>query len=519
MNVSRSPAWQALQAHAAVMRPKHLGDLIAADPERLERFDHRYEGLRLCTAFQKADRQTMQLLFDLAVQQDVTGWRDRMFAGEKINITENRAVLHTALRRDDDHPLRINDTDIMPDLRATQKRIADFVEHVRGGVWRGATGKPIKSIVNIGIGGSDLGPRMAALALHPYVQGLDLHFVANVDAFDIENVLAKIDVEETLFVIASKTFTTQETLLNAQTARAWLTAKLGEDAVAKHFVAVSVNRLAVEKFGIDAANMFPMWDWVGGRYSLWSAVGLCLALAIGNKNFASLLAGARAMDRHFQTAPLADNLPVIMACLGVWNRNFLGMPALAVLPYTEKLREMPRYLQQLEMESNGKAVTRDGQAVDYDTVPALFGECGTIGQHSFHQWLHQGSTPIAADFIGIIDDPFGRPAHHNALMSHMVAQIGALAFGQQHTPSPHDVYPGDRPSTLITLDRLDPFHLGLLLALYEHKVFVQGILWNINSFDQPGVELGKRMSKQIEQGTDSSTPRDKAIAALYQTLK
>ena len=421
-----------------------------------------------------------------------------MFAGEKINITENRAVLHTALRQVSIKPVLVDNVDVLPEIRATRKRIAAFVDDVRSGKWKGINGKKLHTVVNIGIGGSDLGPRLAAQALTPFVSGVTPHFVANADASELNEVLKTINPAETLFVVVSKTFTTQETLLNAHTARAWLVEKLGEEAVSRHFVAVSTNRGEVEKFGIHAENIFPMWDWVGGRFSLWSAVGLSVALAIGNQNFQELLAGAAAMDAHFLAAPLSLNMPVVMALLGIWNRNFLGSPALAVLPYCERLRDLPRYLQQLEMESNGKSVTRSGNKIDYDTAPALFGECGTVGQHSFHQWLHQGTTPIPADFIGITSDDFNQPEHHRVLLANMVAQMGALAFGQTQAASAHEIYPGCRSSSLILLSRLDPYRLGMLLALYEHKTFVQGVIWDINSFDQPGVELGKRMAKALE---------------------
>jgi glucose-6-phosphate isomerase len=493
-----------------------MAELFAADPARLERFSLATDGLRLTYAFQKASAETLALLADLAAQQDVALWRTRMFGGDKINVTEDRAVLHTALRHVGTAPVLVDGVDVMPDIHALQTRIAAFVDQIRSGAWTGATGLPLRTIVNIGIGGSDLGPRMATEALQAYVADLDVHFVANADAFEIDGVLKKIDPAQTLFVVVSKTFTTAETLLNARTAREWLVAKLGQEAVAKHFVAVSVNELEVEKFGIPVANMFPMWDWVGGRFSVWSAVGLVLQLAIGTKNFTDFLAGADAMDAHFQTAPLASNMPVMLAMLGIWNRNFLEAPALAVLPYCERLRNFPRYLQQLEMESNGKSVTREGLPVDFETAPVLFGECGTVGQHSFHQWLHQGTTAIPADFIAIATDDLGKTAHHRVVLSNLAAQMGALAFGQKTAASPHDVYPGGRSSNLILLERLDPFHLGMLLALYEHKVFVQGVIWGINSFDQPGVELGKRMAKGLGETIAPQSQTDPAAALVGQ---
>jgi glucose-6-phosphate isomerase len=500
------------------VRARSLESLILSDPNRLQDFEVAVSGLRLNYAFQNVDRETVGLLCALAEQQGLAAWRARMFNAEKINNTENRAVLHTALRRTGASPLPLDGVNVMDDVRATQARIAAFVNSVRTGEWVGATGKKIRAIVNIGIGGSDLGPRMATTALTPFVKGLEPYFVANVDYSELQQILAKVDPETTLFVIVSKTFTTQETLLNARSARQWLVEKLGEAAVARHFVAVSVNRAEVESFGISAANMFPMWDWVGGRYSLWSAVGLSLALAIGNEGFADLLAGAAAMDEHFQTAPLDRNMPVLHALMGVWNRNFLGSPSLAVLPYCERLRDLPRYLQQLEMESNGKSATRDGRRVDYDTVPALFGDCGTVGQHSFHQCLHQGSTIIPADFIVASYDDFARPDHHRALLSNAVAQMGALAFGRKDSPVANEIYEGDRPTSLLALDRLDPFRLGLLLALYEHKTFTQGIIWELNSFDQPGVELGKKMAKGLESPQAAGGQTGAVLQTVFSSL-
>ena len=515
MTITSSPAWQALAKHKETLNKTGAG---LNDVTRLKNFDLALDGLRLNYAFQNVTSDTMKLLTDLAVQQNVESWRKKMFEGEKINATENRSVLHTALRRQDDTPLLVDGVNVMPQIHETQKRVERFVDDVRTGRLKGSTGKPFCHIVNIGIGGSDLGPRLAAKALQK-LGGVDTRFVANVDIYDIESVLKDLVPEQTLFVVASKSFTTPETLLNAQTARRWLVEKLGDAAVAKHFIAVSVNAKAIEEFGISTDNMFPMWDWVGGRYSLWSAVGLSVALAIGNDGFRDLLAGAAAMDAHFQTAPLDKNMPVILALLGVWNRNFLGASSLAVLPYAERLRDLPRYLQQLDMESNGKCVTRAGAPVDYGTGPVIFGECGTVGQHSFHQWLHQGSDAIPADFIGIVKDDLGGPDHHKVLMLNLAAQMGALSFGQSEAPTPQDIYPGKRPSNLLLLEKLDPYRLGLLLALYEHKVFVQGIIWDINSFDQPGVELGKRMARMLDGGTAQNTiPAAAMIDALYKSI-
>jgi len=518
MSVASSPAWQALNRHREHLRTKSAVEVILDDPARLDKFDLQVDGLRLNYAFQNATDETLALLMALAKQQDVEGWRHRMFSGEKINTTEDRAVLHTALRRKGDTPVLVDGVDVLPEIRATQNRISAFVDDVRLGKWKGATGKNFKTIVNIGIGGSDLGPRLATQALRGFVTSFGVHFVANADAFELESVLKIADPAQTLFVVVSKTFTTQETLLNARTARQWLVEKLGEAAVAKHFVAVSVNRREVEAFGIHADNLFPMWDWVGGRYSLWSSVGLSLALAIGNEAFRELLAGAGAMDAHFQSAPLASNMPVVLAMLGIWNRNFLGGEALAILSYCERLRDLPRYLQQLEMESNGKSVTRVGVPVDYGTAAIIFGDCGTVGQHSFHQWLHQGTNPIPADFIGIASDDLNQPEHHRVLLLNLIAQMGALAFGQPDQKTPQDIYPGRRSSNLIMLKKLDPYRLGLLLSLYEHKTFVQGIIWEINSFDQPGVELGKRMAKNLDKGTENDAGTSAIATFMAQFL-
>jgi len=500
MSVISSPAWQALAVHRDELRSQDRDGLFL-NPARLGRYAVSVGGLRLSYAFQNVTDETLSLLTALARQQNLQDWRARMFCGDKINATEDRAVLHTALRRSDDTPVLADRLDVMPEIRATQNRIAAFVDDVREGKWKGSTGKRFKTVVNIGIGGSDLGPRLAVRALQPLDSDLEVRFVANVDAYEIESALRGLDPAQTLFIIVSKTFSTLETLLNARAARQWIVDKLGDAAVEKHFVAVSSKAAEVEKFGIHQDNLFPMWDWVGGRYSLWSAVGLSVALAIGNDNFKGLLAGAEAMDRHFQTAPLEANAPVLLGLLGVWNRNFLGAAAHAVLPYCERLRDLPRFLQQLEMESNGKSVTRAGTHVDYETVPVIFGECGTVGQHSFLQCLHQGSSLVSSDFIVVTHDDLGRPAHHVALLSNVAAQMGALAAGQRDVAKPQDYYPGNRPSTLITLDTLDSYHLGMVLAMYEHKAFVQGVVWEINSFDQPGVELGKRMAKALENGS------------------
>ncbi len=489
--------WEDLVQHHAALEARPLSDIVLSDEHRLETCEIKLGGLSLNYALNHVTSDTMDLLIRLAESQDVAGWRERMWSGEKINFTESRAVLHVALRQQDDKPVMVDGNDVVPEIRAAQRRIADFVAAVRKGAYRGVTGKRIKNIINIGIGGSDLGPRLAVRALALQVSVLDVHFVANADAFELLELLRRVDPAETLFLVVSKTFSTQETLLNAETARSWIKHHLGEQAITQHFVAVSTNVEAVKSFGIASQNVFPMWDWVGGRFSLWSAVGLSAALALGNEQFAELLRGAAAMDEHFRHTPFKKNLPVVLAMLGIWSHNFMGCAAHAVLPYSERLRELPRYLQQLEMESNGKSVTRDGLPVTLATAPILFGECGTVGQHSFHQWLHQGTDIASADFIGIAHDDLGLPQHHQALLSNMTAQATAFAFGQTKAAAPQDVYAGNRPSTMLMLQKLDPYHLGMLLALYEHKVFVQSIIWNINPFDQPGVELGKRMAKSL----------------------
>jgi len=498
--LTETPVWRELLKHQETLASAGaLSDLILSDPERLGYPELALDGIRLNLAFHRMTPKTIELLIKLAQQQKVEDKRAQLFRGDKINVTENRAVLHTALRQKGNQPLMVDGRDILQDVKAARQQMKNFVGDVREGRWKGATGQPIRHIVNIGIGGSDLGPRLAVGALASDAADLKVHFVANVDAFDLLSTLQSLDPAQTLFVIVSKTFTTQETLLNATTARQWLTGKLGEKAVAQHFVAVSANTGEVQKFGIDAERIFPMWDWVGGRFSLWSTVGLGIALAIGMENFERMLDGAAAMDEHFRTAPLAQNMPVILALLGVWYRNFWDMQAQAILPYSERLRDLPRYLQQLEMESNGKSVTCDGKPVDYETAPIIFGECGSVGQHSFHQWLHQGSDIVASDFIGVVQDDLRQPEHHQALLANMVAQAGALAFGQTKATAPSDIYVGNRPSTILLLDQLDPYRFGMLLALYEHKVFTQGVIWNINSFDQPGVELGKRMARNLER--------------------
>lgn len=501
----------------------NLLNLIEREPERIARCSVSVDGLTLNYALNLVTQETVQLLTELARERGVKEWRERMFAGEPINVTENRAVLHTALRAKGDRPVMAGGRDVMPDILATRRRMGAYVDDVRSGAWKSATGRPFRDVVNIGIGGSDLGPRLAVQALAASASGPQVHFVANADAWELGSLLAKLAPETTLFVIVSKTFTTEETLLNARMARAWLTESLGEDAVERHVVAVSSNIEKAVDFGIGRERVFPMWDWVGGRYSLWSSVGLSVALSLGMELYGKLLDGAAAMDAHFREAELPRNMPCLMAMLAIWQHNFWGTaPARAVLPYCERLRDLPRYLQQLEMESNGKSVTREGELVETCTAPVIFGECGTVGQHSFHQALHQGTQVVPVEFIGIARDDLGRPEHHRALMSNMVAQAGALAFGQEQGATPFDAYPGNRPSAILTLDRLDPYRLGLLLALYEHKVFAQGIVWGINTFDQPGVELGKRLARDLSrpEGNTSELPSPSRafLSDLYKSV-
>ena len=501
--LTMSPAWQGVQREAARLKDVTLLDLFAGDADRWQRLQTRIPGLLLDYSKQNIDQGALAVLLTLAEQQDVAGWRAKMLTGVAINHTEKRAVLHTALRRPFNAPLTIDAQDVMVLVQAVHSRMAVTVDAIRSGSWLGATGARITDIVNIGIGGSDFGPRMVVTALEDYQAVPRAHFVANVDADELQRVFARCNPAQTLFVVASKTFTTQETMLNAATARQWLIDKLGEAAVARHMLAVSTNLTATKSFGLPDENVFGFWDWVGGRYSLWSAVGLSIALALGMEAFDELRAGAAALDEHFRTAPLAKNLPVLLALIGVWNRNFRDCSVHAVLPYAERLRLFPTFLQQLEMESNGKRVNRAGEQVDYATSPVLFGSAGTVGQHSYYQMLHQGTDCIPADFIGVQHNDFDRPEHETVLHAHLLAQPEALLRGRNavelapQTPDaaiiPHRVAPGNRCSTMLLLDKLDAWHLGMLTALYEHKVFVQSVLWDINAFDQWGVELGKQL--------------------------
>lgn len=499
-NPAHTDEWNKLAAYKEPV----MTDLFAADPDRAARYTLSYDGLTLDCSKNTIDDDILADLLSLARRQKVEHWRDQMFAGERINTTENRAVLHTALRRPPDDTLNIDDENIMPFIHGELARMKIFCQKIHDKEWRGYSGNPIDTIVNIGIGGSDLGPHMVCEALKAYARpGLSVHFVSNVDGTHIAQTLARCRPDTTLFLVASKTFTTQETMANAKTARDWLIDAGGEKAIAAHFAALSTNEKAVGEFGIDPANMFAFRDWVGGRYSLWSPIGLSIALSIGFDKFEALLAGARAMDTHFCTAPLEGNMPVWLALIGIWHRNFCARPAGAVLPYDQNLHCFPAFLQQLDMESNGKRVDRAGNPItDYETGPIIFGEPGTNGQHAFYQLIHQGTTPIPCDFIAAKHSNYPTGRHHNLLLNNMLAQGQALMQGRplsQAGGNPHRAFPGNRSSTTLLLDRLDPYHLGLLIALYEHKIFVQGIIWNINSFDQYGVELGKELAARLEQ--------------------
>jgi glucose-6-phosphate isomerase len=512
-----TPAWQRLTAHRNKIGTADLRAWFRDDPQRATRHNISAAGVNLDYSKQPVTGETMTLLVNLAQAMDVTGWTQRMFAGEKINFTEQRAVLHTALRNRSNRPIIVDGVDVMPAVNVVLKQMRRFCDAIRSGEWRGHTGETITDIVNIGIGGSDLGPVMACAALKPFAhQRLRTHFVSNIDSTHLAETLARLDAKRTLFIVCSKTFTTQETLTNAQSARRWLIDKLGnESAVAKHFVAVSTNAKEVTAFGIDTANMFEFWDWVGGRYSLWSAVGLALVLLIGMDQFEQILDGAFEMDEHFRTAPLTENLPVILALLGIWQRNFLGAETHAILPYSQALARFPAYLQQLDMESNGKRIDREGNSVAYATAPIIWGEPGTNGQHAFYQLIHQGTSIVPADFIFALESEYPTGDHQAKLLANCIAQTEALLQGKnldQVTQelksqglsneqiahlSPHRVFPGNRPSNTLIFERLDAKTLGALIAAYEHKVFVQGIVWNINSFDQWGVELGKQLANRV----------------------
>jgi glucose-6-phosphate isomerase len=517
-NPTQLPAWKALSSNRDQIAKTTIKELFAADPGRGERLTAEACGIYLDYSKNRINDETLSLLFQLAREVGLEEHRDKMFAGEKINITEDRAVLHVALRAPRGEVIKVDGVDVVPEVHKVLEEMGAFAERIRTGKWKGHSGKKIRNIVNVGIGGSDLGPVMAYEALRHYGDPeLTFRFVSNVDGTDFAEAVRDLDPEKTLFIISSKTFTTLETMTNAQSARKWILKGLGGDiqAIAKHFVAVSTNAEKVSAFGIDTANMFGFWDWVGGRYSMDSAIGLSTMIAIGPKRFNDLLVGFHAMDKHFRTAPLEKNLPVLLGLLAVWYNDFFGAQSIAVLPYEQYLKRFPAYLQQLTMESNGKSIRLDGTHVTFDTGPIYWGEPGTNGQHSFYQLIHQGTRLIPCDFIGFYKALNKLGHHHNYLISNIFAQAEALAFGKTHdqvkaegTPdwlNPHRVFEGNRPSNVIMAEKLDPFTLGTLVALYEHSVFTQGAIWGINSFDQWGVELGKQLAQHIIPELESST--------------
>lgn len=520
-SLTQHPVWNALCAHQQSVMALHMRDLFANDPKRFEKFSLQFGGLLVDYSKHRITEETLPLLFQMAREAKIETWRDKMFAGDKINITENRAVLHTALRNRTNTPVYVDGHDVMPDVNAVLAHMRTFSDQVRSGNWKGYTGKRITDIVNIGIGGSDLGPVMACQALKPYAQaGLNIHFVSNIDGAHLMLALEKCHAETTLFIVASKTFTTQETMTNAHSARTWFLNAAKDDAhITKHFVALSTNAKAVAEFGIDTNNMFAFWDWVGGRYSLWSAIGLSIALYVGMDNFEAMLTGGHEMDNHFKTAPLEQNMPVILALIGIWYNNFFHVDTHAILPYDQGMARFPAYLQQADMESNGKFICRDGKRVQYKTGPVIWGEAGTNGQHAFYQLIHQGTQIVPADFLMPVHSHYeiGKHgyAHHKILLANFLAQTQALMLGKTKDEAraelekqglsgqaledllPHKVFEGNRPTTSIMFDKLTPKTLGKLIALYEHKIFVQGIMWDINSFDQWGVEYGKQIAQQI----------------------
>ena len=542
MDLSKSLLWRELQAHQREIEPLQMSELFIEEPARFERFSTRWKGLLLDYSKNRITPQTMELLLELARQAGIEKKRDAMFDGERINSTEQRSVLHTALRRPAGYKLEVDGLDLSTEIADVLARMKSCCERVISGAWTGFTGKRMTDVVNIGIGGSDLGPYMVTEALRPFAHGqLQVHFVSNIDGTHITETLKRLNPETTLFIVASKTFTTQETLTNAMSAREWFLTHAGDAShIAKHFVAVSTNRAKVVEFGIDEANMFRFWDWVGGRYSLWSSIGLSIALFLGFDHFQELLNGAYAMDEHFRHTPLERNIPVLLALLGIWYNNFFASASHAVIPYDQYLHRFPAFLQQLDMESNGKRVTSGGQVVDYATGPVIWGEPGTNSQHAFFQLLHQGPGIIPADFIVPLKTQNPSGEHHDILLANCFAQTEALMKGKnEHEVRqelealgcsaselnmllPHKVFPGNRPTNTILLDELDPFTLGALIAMYEHKVFVQGIIWEINSFDQWGVELGKQLAKVIFpeiQGGEAVAGHDSSTNALINAYR
>ncbi len=539
---AQTKSWQALETHYQAIRHDRMDTWFHADPHRFETFSLRLDDILVDYSKNRVTGKTLKLLYQLAAEVHLDEAIEKMFRGEPINETENRAVLHVALRNRDNHPILVDGVDVMPAVNAVLKQMRTFSEKVLSGEWRGYTGKPVQNIVNIGIGGSDLGPRMVTACLKPYARpGLALHFVSNVDGTHITETVKSLDPETTLFLIASKTFTTQETMMNADSARQWFLKRAGyAKHIARHFVAISTNQPAVETFGIDPRNMFQFWDWVGGRYSLWSAIGLSIACYIGFDNFEKLLAGAQAMDRHFQNSPFPKNLPVTLALIGIWYNNFFGAQTEAILPYDQYMHRFPAYFQQGNMESNGKAIDRNSKPVSYQTGPIVWGEPGTNGQHAFYQLIHQGTKLVPADFIApvISHNPLGD--HHEVLLSNFFAQTEALMKGKTREEAAaelmssgyneadvqrlvtHRTFEGNRPSNSILLKKLTPYNLGSLIAMYEHKIFVQGVIWNIFSFDQWGVALGKQLANRILPELKVADPvigHDSSTNGLISTYK
>jgi glucose-6-phosphate isomerase len=537
------PAWKELEAHHREVASLQMRDLFRQDPARFEKFTLRFQDILLDFSKHRITDRTFTLLIDLARQANLQAWIEKMFTGQKINTTEDRAVLHVALRNRDNHPILVDGSDVMPEVNAVLAKMRTFTESIRSGAWKGYTGKPITDVVNIGIGGSDLGPVMATEALKPFSKrDLHVHFVSNIDGTHLVENLRGVSPETTVFIVASKTFTTQETLTNAHSARDWfLTSAHDKKHVAKHFVALSTNEPKVREFGIDPANMFAFWDWVGGRYSLWSAIGLSIAVSIGMDNFEEMLTGGHMMDQHFRTTPLEKNLPVVMGVLGIWYNNFFGAQSLAILPYDQYMHRFAAYFQQGDMESDGKSVTRDGQACAWSTGPVIWGEPGTNGQHAFYQLIHQGTKLIPCDFLAPIEthNPLGE--HHEILLSNFFAQTEALMKGKtpdevraelkkegKHTPEqiealvPQKTFAGNKPTNSIMFQKMTPRTLGVLIAMYEHKIFTQGIIWGINSFDQWGVELGKQLAQKIQpelKGTGTVSSHDASTNGLINHFK
>lgn len=524
--LKRSNAWLALMEHYDEIKHVHMRDMFKGDPERFDKYSIELNDILYDYSKNRIDDKTVKLLLQLATEVDLPLWIEKMFSGEPINNTEHRAVLHTALRNKGTEPVIVDGVDIMPEIKLERERVKSLAEKIRTRKWRGATNQPITDVVNIGIGGSHLGPMMVNQALRPYaLHDLNVHFVSNVDENHINDTLEYLNPETTFFIIASKTFTTQDTMVNAETARQWYINKLGDDKhLARHFSAVTSNVILAKEFGIDEDNIFKMWDWVGGRYSLWSAIGLSIVISIGSDCFDELLEGAYDVDQHFRNAPLDENIPVMMALLGVWYNNFFEAQSMAVLPYDQHMHEFPSYLQQADMESNGKYIDRNGEEVDYTTGPVIFGEIGIAGQHAFFQLLHQGTKLVPADILSPVYSFRCIARHHRALMSNVFAQAEALMLGKTEQEVheelkseglsedeinqllPYKVFPGNRPTSTLLFDTLDPKTLGSIIALYEHKIFVQGVIWNINSFDQWGVELGKKLAKNILNELNDADP-------------